>query len=70
MSSESVYLYNSKIGDDYESDSKLDKYDLNNSFIDDSQLTILNVVLMLIQIILMKQKQNILQILTDFSENI
>ena len=33
MSSESIDLYNSKIGDDYESDSQLDQYDLNDSFI-------------------------------------
>ena len=37
MSSESIDLYNSKICDDYESDSQLDQYDLNASFIDDSQ---------------------------------
>ena len=37
MSSESIDLYNSKIGNDYESDSQLDQYDLNDSFIDDSQ---------------------------------
>ena len=37
MSSESIDLYNSQIGDDYESDSQLDRYDLNDSFIDDSQ---------------------------------
>ena len=30
-------LYNSKIADDYESDSQLDRYDLNDSLIDDSQ---------------------------------
>ena len=37
MSSESIDLYNLKIDDDYESDSQLDRYDLNDSFIDDSQ---------------------------------
>ena len=37
MSSESIDLYNSKIGNDYKSDSQLDQYDLNNSFVDDSQ---------------------------------
>ena len=37
MSSENIHLYNSKICDDYESDSQLDQYDLNDSFIDDSQ---------------------------------
>ena len=37
MSSESIDLYNSKIGNDYESDSQLDQYDLNNNFIDNSQ---------------------------------
>ena len=37
MSSENIDLYNSKICDDYESDSKLAQYDFNDSFIDDSQ---------------------------------
>ena len=38
MSSENIDLYiNSKICDDYESDSQLDQYDLSDSFIDDSQ---------------------------------
>ena len=37
MSSKSIDLYNSKIDDDYESDSQLDQCDLNDSFIDDSQ---------------------------------
>ena len=37
MSSESIDLYNTKIGNHYESDSQLDLYDLNDSFIDDSQ---------------------------------
>ena len=37
MSSDSINFYNSKIGDDYESDSHLDQYDSNDSFIDDSQ---------------------------------
>ena len=36
MSSESIALY-TKIGDDYESDSQLDQYALNDRFIDDSQ---------------------------------
>ena len=35
MSSESIDLSN--FGNDYESDSQLDKYDLNDSLIDDSQ---------------------------------
>ena len=33
----SIDLYNSKFDSDYESDSDLDQYDLNDSFIDDSQ---------------------------------
>ena len=38
MSSESIDLYNSKIGNDHESDSQLDQYDSNNNnFIDNSQ---------------------------------
>ena len=37
MSSERIDLYNSKIGDDYVSDSQLDQYDFNDSCIDDSQ---------------------------------
>ena len=36
MSSESIDLYNSKIYD-YESDSQLDQYNLNNSLINDSK---------------------------------
>ena len=55
MSSKSIDLYSSRFESDYQSDSQLDQYDLNDSFIDDSQCSFdVN-----IQIILMKQKQNI-----------
>ena len=37
MSSENIDLYNSNICDDYESESQLDQYGLNDSFIHDSQ---------------------------------
>ena len=37
MSAESIDLYNSKICDDYERGNQLEQYDLNDSFIDDSQ---------------------------------
>ena len=37
MNSENIDLYNSKICDDYERYSHLVQYDLNDSFIDDSQ---------------------------------
>ena len=39
MRSKNIDLCNSKIDDDYESYSQLDQYDLNDSFIDDSQCT-------------------------------
>ena len=37
MSSKSIELYSSQFESDYQSDSHLDPYDLNDSFIDDSQ---------------------------------
>ena len=53
MSSKSIVLYNSKIADDYESDIQFNMIKMT------ALLMILNVVLMFIQIILMKLKQNI-----------
>ena len=40
MSSKSIDLYSSQFESDYQSDSQLDRYDLNDSFIDDSQCSI------------------------------
>ena len=37
MSSKSIHLYSSQFESDYQSDSQLYRYDLNDSFIDDSQ---------------------------------
>ena len=45
MSSKSIDLYSSQFESDYQSVSQLDRYDLNDSFIDDSQCSIdVNVV--------------------------